>query len=60
MTSQVTSSLKKLLSYCQEVNVKYDLARQLKLHDVVQELLSADNGLTGAIIRDTYSDAAAM
>lgn len=55
VTSQVQSSLRKLLSYCREVVVKYRLAQELKLHDIVNELITSDNGLGGAIIKDTYS-----
>lgn len=52
----MTSNLHKLLSFCKDVLVKYNLARDLELHDVMNDLLSAENGLTGAVIKDTYSN----
>ena len=51
-TPTIDNGLKRLLSCCQDVVVRYSLAHSLGLADVTKELLAADNGLVGAAIRD--------
>lgn len=54
-SSHVNNNLRKILSYCKEVKVQYRLARDLDLTDVMNDLLTADGGLIGAVIEDTYN-----
>lgn len=55
--SQVDNNLRRMLSHCKDVVIKYRLAHDLGLSDVTKELLTADNGLLGAIVRDSNTSA---
>ena len=52
-TQHINNNLKRLLSYCKDVVVRYKLAKSLDLKEVTNELLTMENGLVGAFIKDT-------
>ena len=52
-TQHINNNLKRLLSYSKDVVVRYKLAKSLDLKEVTNELLTMENGLVGAFIKDT-------
>ncbi len=50
VNSQMGENLRKTLSHVKEVKLRYKIAHELNLHDVIKQLLK---GPAGAFLRDT-------